>query len=168
MTKRDRHTQWPRCVGRAGRARPRHGREDDERCRAECRAVTSTLAVAFSNAGRRWVRRARLVWPHAGRRWSATATSSLKLVHCANRDRRESGAHAIFLYWRRDPQFSNCLQRPPVQSKKACTRSYSLPLHTANFLLQYRHDVRILGLGAPLRTPALSQYGQELRPRYET
>jgi len=40
---------------------------------------------------------------------------------CHADDRRESGAHAIFLYWRRDQQFSNCLQSPPVQGKKACT-----------------------------------------------
>ena len=66
--------------------------------------------------------------------------------------RRESGAHAIFLYWRRDRQFSNCLQRPPVQGKKACTRPYSTPLHTAKFPMQYRNDIRILEPGAPLHS----------------
>jgi len=77
-------------------------------------------------------------------------------------------AHAIFLYWRRDPQISNCLQRHPVQSEKACTRPYSTPLHSAMIPMQCRNDSRTLGLCAPLRTPALSQYRQELRPRHET
>jgi len=70
-------------------------------------------------------------------------------------DRRESGAHAIFLYWRRDPQFSNCLQRPPVQGKKACTRPYSTPLHTAKFPMQYGNDIRISDRGAPLHAPSI-------------
>ena len=69
--------------------------------------------------------------------------------------RRESGAHAIFLYWRRDPQFSNCLQSPSVQGKKACTRPYSTPLHTAKFPMQYRNDIRILDRGAPLHAPSI-------------
>jgi len=59
------------------------------------------------------------------------------------------------LYWRRDPQLSNCLQRPPVQDKKACTRPYSTPLHTANFPMQYRNDIRILDRGAPLHAPCI-------------
>ena len=69
--------------------------------------------------------------------------------------RRESGAHGIFLYLRRDPQFSNCLQRPPVQGKKACTRSYSTTLYTAKFPMQYRNDIRILDRGAPLHAPSI-------------
>ena len=66
--------------------------------------------------------------------------------------RRESGARAVFLYWRRDLQFSNCLQRPPVQGKKACTRQYSTPLHTAKIPMQYRNEIRILEPGAPLHS----------------
>jgi len=69
--------------------------------------------------------------------------------------RRESGAHAIFLYWRREPQFSNCLQRPPVQGKKACTRPYSTPIYTTKIPMQYRNDIRILDRGAPLHAPSM-------------
>ena len=45
--------------------------------------------------------------------------------------RLQSGAYADLLYWRRYPQFSNCLRTPPVQDETACTRPYSTPLHTA-------------------------------------
>jgi len=65
------------------------------------------------------------------------------------------GAYAIFLYWRRDPQLSNCLQRPPVQGKKACTRPNSTPLHTAKCPMQYRNDICILDRGAPLHAPCV-------------
>ena len=46
-------------------------------------------------------------------------------------DRLQSGAYADLLYWRRYPQFSNCLRTPPVQDETACTRPHSTPLHTA-------------------------------------
>jgi len=35
-------------------------------------------------------------------------------------DRLQSGAHADLLYWRRYPQFSNCLRTPSVQEEMAC------------------------------------------------
>jgi len=62
---------------------------------------------------------------------------------------------------------SSCLQRPPVQGKKACTRPYSILLHTTKYPMQYRNDIFTLGLGAPLRTTARSQYRQEVPPRHE-
>ena len=49
----------------------------------------------------------------------------------ASAHRLQSGAYADLLYWRRYPQFSNCLRTPPVQDGTACTRPYSTPLHTA-------------------------------------
>jgi len=45
--------------------------------------------------------------------------------------RLQRGAYADLLYWRRYPQFSNCLRTRPVQAEMACTRPYSTPLHTA-------------------------------------
>jgi len=67
-------------------------------------------------------------------------------------DRRESGAHAVFLYWGRDRQISNCLRTPPVQDEMACSRPYSTPLHTAKLPKEYRNDIRIFELGAPLHS----------------
>jgi len=39
--------------------------------------------------------------------------------------------------------------RKTVQGKKACTRPYSTPLHTAKFPMQYRNDICILEPGVP-------------------
>jgi len=87
-----------------------------------------------------------------GQKWEDS-----NIITAGSQHRRESGAHALFLYWSGDPQFSNCLQRPPIQGKKACTRQYSTPLHTAKFPMQYRNDIRILELGAPLHSRSIER-----------
>jgi len=94
--------------------------------------------------------------PMPGRRSSVKSTTCFRPMSSPKLGISSgSGAHDIFLYWRRDQQFSNCLQRRPVQGKKACTRPYSTPLHTAKFPMQYRNDIRILDRGAPLRAPSI-------------
>jgi len=55
------------------------------------------------------------------------------------------------------PTISNCLQRPPVRGKKAYTRPYSTPLHTAKFPVQSRNDIRILEPGAPLHSRSIDK-----------
>ena len=65
--------------------------------------------------------------------YCAVCRKSMDVNLDANDNRRESGAHAIFLYWRRDPQFSNCLQRRPVQGKMACLDHIRPPFTLQNF-----------------------------------
>ena len=85
---------------------------------------------------------------------------------CTMDDRRESGAHAIFMYWHRDPQYLSCLRRLPVQGKRACTRPYSTPFHTAKFPGQYRNDIRILDRGAPLHAPKIGLHSAQNAPGF--
>jgi len=73
------------------------------------------------------------------------------------------GLAICFCTRRRDAQLENWLLRPPEQSENV----YSTPLHNVKVPMQYRNDIRALGVGAPLRIPALSQCRQELRPRRE-